>query len=83
MREIYIKILRNTMLSSIYIFRINSKKKFSPCMNNFFNLTEYIILQLSVLYIMKGREIPRETDVIDFEDSSMINADSQMIPREM
>ena len=31
-REIYIKILLNTMLSHDYnIFRINSKKKFFPC----------------------------------------------------
>ena len=39
MREIYIKILRNTILFHDYhIFKINSKKNFSSCRDNFFSI---------------------------------------------
>jgi len=44
MREIYIKILRNTMLSHDYhIFRVNSKKNFSPRIDSILGLINSIM----------------------------------------
>ena len=59
MNERDIKILRNTMLSHDYhIFRINSKKKFSPCnfdKNAMIDSNRYYLINCGAIKLLSGK----------------------------